>query len=193
MDALTRNHIDNLFIKDAGIRYDSFKYLIDISKEPVDWAYEIWDDLLKLSEEGDNHQRTIAVQLLANLAKSDPKERIVKDMGILMKVTRDEKFVTARHSLQSLWKIAVAGKKQQHKITGLLADRFQDCVKEKNCRLVRYDIVEVFRKIYDVVKDESVMKKATGLIETEKDDKYRKKYAGLWKDLNAKNNAGKKR
>ena len=192
MDTLTRDHIDNLFRKDADIRYGSFKYLIGITGEPVDWAYEIWDGLLELAEKGDNHQRTIAVQLLTSLAKSDPNERILKDIDIVMKVTQDEKFVTARHSLQSLWKIAVAGKKQQQKIMTLLAGRFKDCIKEKNCTLVRYDIIEVFRKIYDVTKEESVMKKAKELIETEKDDKYRKKYAGLWKDLNAKSNAGKK-
>jgi len=40
---------------------------------------------------------------MSSLAKSDPK-RMLKELDTLFAVTRDERFVTARHSLQSLWK-----------------------------------------------------------------------------------------
>lgn len=41
----------------------------------------------------------------------------------------------------------------------------------------------VFRKIYNQVNDEKVKDKALALIQTAEDVKYRKKYAGLWKDI----------
>jgi hypothetical protein len=53
---------------------------------------------------------------------------------------------------------------------------------EKNGTLVRSDIVEVFKKIYDKTQDEKVKHHALSLIEKEEDPKYRKKYLGFWKD-----------
>jgi hypothetical protein len=35
------------------------------------------------------------------------------DFSDLMEVTNDNRFVTARHCLQSLWKIGMAGKQQK--------------------------------------------------------------------------------
>jgi hypothetical protein len=129
----------------------------------------------------DNHRRAIAAQVLCNLAKSDPKERMLKDFASLLTVTKDERFVTARHCMQSLWKVGVAGKKQQKMLVNGLAGRFKECITEKNCTLIRYDIIQSLRNMYDVVGDEKVKGRALELIETEDDLKYRKKYAGLWK------------
>ncbi|WP_276503940.1 hypothetical protein [Terrimonas pollutisoli] len=183
MDKEIRQHFDNLHSNNADQRYASFRYIISLTKEPVVWAYEVWDELLPLLKKGDNHQRTIAVQVLSNLAKSDPEQRMLKDLDKLMEVTKDEKFVTARHSLQSLWKIGIVNKELQEKVIDRLSKRFNECIDEKNCTLVRYDIQEVFRKIYDVVKDEKIKDVASLLIGTEEDPKYSKKYMGLWKDI----------
>lgn len=54
----------------------------------MDWAYEVWDELKEMTRQGDNHQRTIAVQILCNLAKSDPKGRILKDFDALRALIR---------------------------------------------------------------------------------------------------------
>jgi len=183
MDQIAKQHFDNLQSNDANLRYASFQYIINLTKQPVDWAYEVWDNLLALTKNGDNHQRTIAVQVLSNLAKSDPGQRMLKDFDKLLAVTRDEKFVTARHSLQSLWKAAIVNKELQKKIVQGLTKRFKECIAEKNCTLIRYDILGVLRKIYDQVNDEKIRNTSLALIETEDDLKYRKKYLGLWKDI----------
>jgi hypothetical protein len=141
----------------------------------------VWDDLLKALTHKDNRLRSIASQLLCNLAKSDPKGRILKDFDALLAVTRDEKFVTARHCLLSLWKIGLVGENQKRRVVEGLAGRFEDCAGEKNCTLIRFDIVSGLRRLYDQVKDEAIQAKALELIETEPDPKYRKKYAGEWK------------
>ncbi len=49
--------------------------------------------------------------------------------------------------------------------------------------MVRYDILQVFRKVYDEVHDEQLKESCLALIETEDDLKYRKKYSGVWKDV----------
>jgi len=69
--------------------------------------------------------------------------------------------------------------------------RFRDCTTEKNGTLIRYDILEVFRKSHDAAPDEQLKQHALALIETEEDPKYREKYSGLWKDLAAKKSGAK--
>lgn len=183
MDAATRKILDELYSNNANTRYESFAAIKKLAREPVDWAYELWDDMLVKLKEKDNHWRAIAAQLLCSFAKSDPQRRMLKDIDAVIAVTKGEKFVTARHSLMSLWKVGVVDKELQHIITGKLAGRFIDCVTEKNCTLVRFDIIEVLRKMYYNVQDDGIKKNALELIETEEDLKYKKKYLGLWMGL----------
>ena len=181
MDKLTRTHLDNIHSKDRELQNKAFSYILNVTEKPVDWAYEVWDEMVSGLTNADNHVRAIAAQILCNLAKSDPKERILKDFGKLLAVTKDERFVTARHCMQSLWKVGVAGKQQKKIYMNGLESRFKECISEKNCTLIRYDILQSMRNVYDAVKDEKIKKKALEWIETEEDLKYRKKYATLWK------------
>ncbi len=181
MDKLARTHLDNLWSEDRALQNEAFLYILKATDKPVNWAYEAWDELLANLTHKDNHNRAIAAQVLCNLAKSDPKSRILKDFDRLLAVTKDERFVTARHCMQALWKVGVAGKKQQQMLVDGLERRFKECITEKNCTLIRYDILQSLRNVYDMAKDERIRVKALELIETEEDLKYRKKYAGLWR------------
>ena len=180
MKPIIRAKLDDIHSEDKTVQGKAFFYLIEATDQPVDWAYEAWDEIVETLSSRDNRQRAIAAQVLCNLAKSDPRQRILRDFDTLLEVTRDEKFVTARHCMQSLWKVGAAGKKQQQQLVDGLALRFKECVAEKNCTLIRYDILQSLRRLYDVVKDEALREKAMQLMETEKDLKYRKKYATLW-------------
>ena len=181
MDKLTRTHLVNLHSKDRELQNKAFFYILNVTEKPVDWAYDVWDEMIAGLTNQDNHVRAIAAQILSNLAKSDPRNRILKDFDRLLTVTKDERFVTARHCLQSLWKIGVAGKKQQQIYMEGLERRFRECSTERNGTLIRYDILQSMRNVYDTVKDEKIRAKAQELIEIEEDVKYRKKYASLWR------------
>lgn len=102
MDKKTRTNLDNIRSKDRALQNKAFTYILNATEKPVDWAYEAWDDLVKDLRHKDNHVRAIAAQILCNLAKSDPQNRMVKDFPALLAVTKDERFVTARHCMQSL-------------------------------------------------------------------------------------------
>lgn len=159
----------------------AFQSLLQATQEPVGWAYEVWDELLRMLKDGDNRQRSIAAQVLCNLAQSDPQERVLRDLGALLAVTRDERFVTARHCLQSLWKVAAIGERQRKAVIEGLVQRFRTCADEKNRTLIRYDILVVFRRVYDLTRDPELRSTAEALIGLEQDPKYRKKYATLWR------------
>ena len=180
MDSRTRKYLDSLRSEDRALQNEAFLYILRETEQPVDWAYEEWGHLVEGLRHKDNHVRAISAQILANLAKSDPANRMQRDFPALLAMTRDEKFVTARHTLQSIWKVGIE-KKMQSIVVDALADRFRNCAAEKNCTLIRYDIIQDLRNLYDHVKDEMIKEKALRLIETEEDTKYRKKYASVWK------------
>ena len=181
MDEITRMNLDHLRSEDSDLQNKAFFYILDATEKPVEWAYEVWDDMVNGLRHKDNHVRAIAAQVLCNLAKSDPENRMLKDFDALIAVTKDERFVTARHSLQAIWKVGVAGKNQRKILMDGLEGRFRECITEKNCTLIRYDIIQCLRNLYDEVKDEKIKEKALELIETEEDVKYRRKYASLWR------------
>ncbi|PKO12732.1 MAG: hypothetical protein CVU39_22460 [Chloroflexi bacterium HGW-Chloroflexi-10] len=181
MDAELKTKFANLWSDDRELQNKAFYDILNETDQPVDWAYQVWGDALNNLNHKDNHNRAIAAQVICNLAKSDTEGRILKDFDALLLVTKDERFVTARHCLQSIWKIGVVGKQQQIIVVDGLAKRFTECVSEKNYTLIRYDILQSLRNVYDQVKDEEIRKKASELMEMEEDSKYRKKYASLWK------------
>lgn len=181
MDEATRTHLQELYSADRVVQNVAYFSLLETTESPVGWAYEVWDSLVADLRHHDNHVRAIAAQLLCNLAKSDPDKRILNDFERLLSVTKDERFVTARHCLQSLWKVGTAGAEQRALLVDGLAERFAECESEKNCTLIRHDIIQSLKNVYDAVRDERVRATALALIESEPDMKYRKKYASVWK------------
>ena len=181
MDKIIPTHLENIHSDDGQIQFKAYDYLMKETEQPVDWAYEAWDELVEGLTHKDNHVRAITSQILTHLAKSDPKGRIFKDFDKLLMVTKDERFVTARHCMQSLSNVAVVGKKQQALYMDGLSKRFKECVTEKNGKLIRYDILVTMRNVYNEVKDETIREKALKLIASEKDAKNQKKCAGVWR------------
>jgi hypothetical protein len=183
MEEIIKSNFDKLHSSDKHMQNEAFFYLLDASSEPVDWAYEVWDEMVALLSHKDNHLRAISSQILCNLAQSDPENRMFKDFAALLNVTRDERFVTARHCLQALWRVGLAGEAQQNMLMDGLEKRYHECISEKNCTLIRFDIIQDLRNLYDEVADERIKTKALALIELEDNEKYRKKYAKVWKRM----------
>ncbi len=182
MDDSLRCLFDSLHTRNVPWRYAAYLSLMDATQSAVDWAYEAWDDLVALLSEGDNHQRAMAAQLLANLAAfSDPDKRVLRDGVALLAVTRDRRFVTARHSLLALWKVGLAGDEQRRWVVQALAARFHESAGEKNGTLIRSDIIEDLALLYRAQPDESVRAAALALVAVESDAKYRAKYAAVWR------------
>jgi len=97
-----RSSIDDLRSEDRELQNKAFFHILKLTEKPVEWTYEVWDKMLEGLSHKDNHVRAISAQVLCNLAKSDPNGRMLKDFDKLLAVTKDERFVTARHCMQSL-------------------------------------------------------------------------------------------
>lgn len=174
-------HLKELLLRDGTVNFDEFNELMSATDQPVGWAYAVWDDLLRALRSKDGHRRSASAQMLCNLAKSDPENRMITDFDKVFAITRDAKFVTARHTLLAVWRVGVVGDAHRAMVMNRLADRFADCSEEKNATLLRYDIIVNLFKIYEATGDETVKQTALALIERETNPKYRKKYAGVWR------------
>ena len=181
MDKEIRAYFATIYSDSREHQNAAFMALQEITNEPVPWAYEIWDELLAALQHPNNRVRAIAAQLLINLAKSDPQHRMQEDFPALFAVTRDGRFVTARHCLQNIWKIGLVGKEQRNQVVTALETRYRECADEKNGTLIRYDVIQGLRKLYNTTGDEAIKGKAADLIAIEPDLKYRQKYTTLWK------------
>jgi hypothetical protein len=84
VDKTIRTYLDNIRSDDGQIQFKSYNYLMKETEQPVDWAYEAWDEIVEGLTHKDNHIRAITSQILTHLAKSDPKGRIFKDFDKLL-------------------------------------------------------------------------------------------------------------
>lgn len=173
--------VKELLLRDGTVSFDEFNAMMAATDQPVDWAYEVWDDLLKALHSKDGHRRSASAQVLCNLAKSDPANRMLQDFDTVFAITHDPKFVTARHTLQSVWRAGILSDAHREIVVDRLAGRYANCAGEKNATLIRYEIIVNLFKIFEATHDEAVKQQALALIETETDLKYRKKYAGVWR------------
>ena len=180
LDTKMQQNFADLQSEDKNKQYEAYQKIRDSIKEPVDWAYDVWDDLVIDLASKDHHTRSRSAQFLAFLAISDPEQRILKDFPQLWEVTKDEKYVTARHSLQAVWRVGLAGTAQKDLLVEHLQDRFKNCEDEKNYTLIRFDIIQNLKNLHAELAEEQLKDIALQLIELETDEKYKKKYAKVW-------------
>lgn len=166
---------------DRSAHGQSYATLSEATADKVAWAARAWDEVTPLLMHKDNRVRSIAGQVLCNLARSAPSALVGRDLDALISVTRDERFVTARHVLLGMWKLGLEDPRLRQALLEKLSARFGSADGEKNGTLVRYDILCAMRSLFDATGDESVKVEATALISTEQSDKYRKKYIGVWR------------
>ena len=166
---------------DREVAYQAFVELMALAEQQVSWSYEVWDQMVGDLSHKDGHKRAFAAQLLARLALSDPENRMQRDFAALGAVLRDEKTVTARHALQSIWRVGLAGDDRRAQVLDALEKRFRECSSEKNASLVRSDTIESLGQLFRAVGDPSIEARAEALMASETDERARKKQRASWR------------
>jgi hypothetical protein len=167
--------------KDIEIQNKAFLEFMNITSQKVDWVYDYWDLFVLDLNDKNNRVRAIVSQILCNLAKSDTEKRIKNDLSKIKKITFDEKFVTARHCLLSIYRIALVDNENENMVIEFYVERYKEAELEKNRTLVRSDIIECLGKIYENTKNLKISELIPELIKEEKEEKYQKKMKSIWK------------
>ncbi len=181
MEKNIQNYIINIGSTDDKVRYEALQAILGITEEKVGWVYEVWDGLLTKLDDENSYQRSIAIMVLCNLAKSDVENRLEESLDRLLAHTKDEKFITSRQCIQNIWKVGAANKGTRKKIIEHLEKRFRECADEAHYNLLRLDMIQAIRYLYDAEKDEALLAKAREMLVEEKEEKYRKKYEAVLK------------
>jgi hypothetical protein len=176
MEADLMESFNNLGSTDDKIRFDALQHILKITEGKVNWVYEVWDDLVNRLDDENSYQRSISIMVLCNLAKSDTQDRLASSLDRLLAHTRDDKFITSRQCIQNIWKVALLGDQTRERVISHLETRFEECSLEKHYNLIRQDILQSMRLLYDSEKDAGLLLKAKDLVLKEKEEKYRKKY-----------------
>jgi hypothetical protein len=92
----------DLWCDDRMRQGTTFQKVLELTSQPVDLAYHVWDEVLNQLSDKNNRNRSIAAQVLCNLAKGDPSQKLLQDFPALFDVVTDERIVTARHGLQAM-------------------------------------------------------------------------------------------
>ena len=179
MDRGIGKFFSELSSKDDAKRYKALQAVLKAAEREVDWIYEVWDDLVARLGHENSYQRSIAAMVLCSLAKSDTDRRMRKALPALLKLTDDEKFVTARQCIQGIWKIGAADGELRKRVIDHLRERYDD-VNGKHYNLVRLDILQSLRMLHDEAPDPALKELAAALIGKEKDPKYQKRYRSAW-------------
>jgi hypothetical protein len=149
----------------------------------VPWANAVGSEFIALPGHRNNHVRSIAGQMLSNLARSADLDTTLRDLPKVVAATRDPMFVTGRHILQAIWKFALDFEVTKNALLTAFTQRLENCIGEKNSSLIRHDIVVGLRLLYNHSANAGAMKTASQLIALEGDAKYRKKCASVWRDV----------
>jgi hypothetical protein len=181
MDKKVKESIDNLGSTDDKIRLDALQTILKITEDKVDWVYEVWDNLVARLDNENSYQRSIAIMVLCNLAKSDTENRVGAILDRLLAHTRDEKFITSRQCILNVWKLALTGRRTKEIVLEHLEKQFDDCTEDKHYNLIRQDIIQSMRLMYDCEKDDELLLRAKEIVKNEKEEKYRKKYEAILK------------
>ncbi len=146
--------IEEVKSKNNRIRKNALDNLLNLTREEIEWVYDIWDIFLEKLNSDNSYQRSIGVFLLSNLAKSDYEHRFVEVVDRYLALMEDEKFITSRQTIQNAWKVAIAYDELREKIVNYLLNMFS---KNKfliiNANLIRKDIIMSLFKIKEFYND----------------------------------------
>lgn len=108
--------------KDDKLRYNAFLLLQAHSREKPS-VYRYWDVLEEKLSSDNSYQRSIGVMLIADNVRWDNEGKFAKIINKYMTCGSDEKFITARQTIQGLETIVKS------------TDRYNDAIKQALVKL----------------------------------------------------------
>jgi hypothetical protein len=136
--------VEKLNEKDDKLRYNAFLLLQSVSRI-FPSVYEYWDELEKKLDSDNSYQRSLGVMLIAENVRWDKEGKFKKSLTKYMRCCNDEKFITARQSIQGLAVILGATDKFNAEIKQGLANLELSQYKENQQKLLKKDISKVLK------------------------------------------------
>jgi hypothetical protein len=146
--------LKGILSKKDEIRSNSYKVLIHLSEEQPKVLYPKWDYLANLLDSDNHFQRYISINILANLAAVDTKNKFDKIFDkYFSNIDGDRTMVAGQAALNS-GKIAKTKPNLQTKITNRLLN-IEKTHKGKQIELIKAYTIEAFNEYFEESSDKN--------------------------------------
>jgi hypothetical protein len=138
--------VDELSEKDDKLRYNAF-LLLQAHSTLAPLVYAYWDVLAQKLESDNSYQRSLGVMLLAENIRWDREGKFGASLSEFLACCSDEKFITARQTLQALTKIVGTTKAYNKTIANHISSLDISKYKENQQSLLKKDIAALQKKL----------------------------------------------
>jgi hypothetical protein len=138
--------VETLNEKDDKLRYNAF-LLLQASSRQFPYVYKYWDEFEKKLDNENSYQRSLGVMLIAENVRWDQGDKFSKTINEYLSCSTDEKFITARQTIQGLEIILKTTDKFNDTIKQRLVNLQLSHYKDNQQRLLSKDISNVLKKI----------------------------------------------
>ncbi len=132
--------------KDDTIRYNAF-LILQANSRKFPYVYDFWSVLEEKLESDNSYQRSLGVMLLAENVRWDKDDKFAKTISKYLRCCSDEKFITARQTIQGLETILNATDKYDAQVKQHLSQLSISQYKDNQQRLLTKDIAEILKKL----------------------------------------------
>jgi hypothetical protein len=136
--------VETLSEKDDKLRHNAFLLLQAHSKEGPS-VYPYWEVLEKKLDSDNSYQRSLGVMLIAENVRWDSEGKFGKVFGKYMACCGDEKFITARQTIQGLGTIMQSTDKHNDSIQAALANLQFSQYKDNQQKLLKKDVAATLK------------------------------------------------
>lgn len=180
MDNEITKLVNELAEKNDAVRMAAVNRLMELTEEKVDWIYDYLDVVLDKFGSDNSYQRCIAAKITANLAKSDTEKRLIGIIGKFAAQMDDEKFITARLTIQAAPKFGTASEEYAKAICAAILSTLKDNRHlSTHGNLIRLDAVTSLSEILKKYPGAADKNEAQRLISEQCDAKEAMKLMGI--------------
>ena len=146
--------LEGILSKKDEIRSHSFKILMHVSEEQPEILYPKYDYLANLLESDNHYQRYISINILANLAVIDTKNKFEKIFDKYFSNIDGDRTMVAGQAALNAGKIAKTKLNLQKKITKRLLN-IGKTHKGKQIDLIKAYVIEAFTEYFEESSDKN--------------------------------------
>ncbi len=151
--AVLAEFLEGILSKKEKIRFNCFKVLLLISDEHPKVLYPQWDFFADLLTSTNTYFKYIAIYIIANLARDDPKNRFEKIFNKYYNLLDDESVIPPAHVAANSPKIGRAKPHLQSKITNRLLSIDKTRHKPERKALIKSYVIEAFGELFEEAKN----------------------------------------
>ena len=159
--------LERILSKKDEVRFHSFKILIQISEKHPLVLYPKWDYLAALLESDNHYHRYMSINILANLAMVDVKNKFEQILDAYFSNINGDRTMVAGQTALNSGKIAIAKPHLQTKITDVLL-KIDATHKGKQTELIKAYAIEAFNQYFEKSSDKN---KILGFVEAQLESK----------------------